>query len=56
MVTGAVWTYSRPSTAMLAAYEAEPDLAALRIEFTPTLRQTLEVLLSGLLARSGHLT
>jgi AcrR family transcriptional regulator len=54
MVTGAVWTYSRPSTAMLAAYEAEPGLAALRIEFAPTLRQTLEVLISGLLARSGR--
>jgi AcrR family transcriptional regulator len=55
MITGAVWTYSRPSTAMLAAYEAEPALAALRIDFTSTLQQTLEVLISGLLARSGGL-
>jgi AcrR family transcriptional regulator len=53
MVTGAIWSYSRPSAAMLAAYEAEPDLEALRINFAATLRETLEVLLSGLLARAA---
>jgi AcrR family transcriptional regulator len=51
MVTGAVWTHAHPSTAMLAAYEADPALAALRLDFTAVLRETLEVLLSGLLAR-----
>jgi AcrR family transcriptional regulator len=53
MVTGAIWSYSRPSAAMLAAYEAEPDLETLRINFASTLRETLEVLLSGLLARAA---
>jgi AcrR family transcriptional regulator len=52
MVTGAVWTYSQPAAAMLAAYEADPELAAMRLDFTTTLRQVLEVLLAGLLARS----
>ncbi|MFD3442581.1 TetR family transcriptional regulator [Streptomyces sp. NPDC058685] len=53
MVTGAVWTHAHPSAAMLAAYEADPALAALRLDFPSTLRQMLEVLLSGLLARAG---
>ena len=40
-----------PSAAMLAAYEADPSLAALRLDFPEVLRQTLEVVLSGLLVR-----
>jgi AcrR family transcriptional regulator len=51
MVTGAVWTHARPSAAMLAVYEANPELAVLRIDFADTLRQVFEVLVSGLLAR-----
>ncbi|MFZ3474110.1 TetR/AcrR family transcriptional regulator [Streptomyces sp. 4.24] len=52
MVTGAVWAHAHPSAAMLAAYEADPALAVLRLDFGATLRETLEVLLSGLLARA----
>jgi AcrR family transcriptional regulator len=51
MTTGAVWTHAQPSAAMLAAYEADPSLAALRLDFPEVLRQTLEVVLSGLLVR-----
>jgi AcrR family transcriptional regulator len=51
MTTGAVWTHAQPSAAMLAAYEADPSLAALRLDFPEVLRETLEVILSGLLAR-----
>ncbi|WP_351225440.1 hypothetical protein [Streptomyces sp. NPDC002133] len=54
MATGAVWTHAHPSAAMLAAYEADPGLAAMRLDFAVTLRETLEVLLSGLLARSSR--
>ncbi|TWP47920.1 TetR/AcrR family transcriptional regulator [Lentzea tibetensis] len=54
MVTGAVWTHSRPAAAMLAAYEADPALAALRLDFTATLRETLEVLIAGLFARRAR--
>lgn len=53
MFTGAVWPHAHPSAAMLAAYEADPALAALRMDFGATLRETLEVMLSGLLARAA---
>jgi AcrR family transcriptional regulator len=53
MATGAVWAHSQPSAAMLAAYQAEPELAALRLDFGTTLRELLAVLLAGLLARPG---
>ena len=39
-----------PAAAMLAAYEADPSLAAMRLDFTATLREVLEVLIAGLLA------
>jgi AcrR family transcriptional regulator len=51
MVTGAVWTYAQPAPGMLAAYEADPSLSVMRLDFTTTLREVLEVLISGLLAR-----
>jgi AcrR family transcriptional regulator len=54
MVTGAVWTHAQPSAAMLAAYQADPALASMRLDFTATLREVLEVLIAGLLARSSR--
>ncbi|WP_268240598.1 TetR/AcrR family transcriptional regulator [Streptomyces camponoticapitis] len=53
MTTGAIWTHAQPSAAMLAAYEADPSLAAMRIDFEVSLREMLEVVLSGLLARAS---
>ncbi len=53
LVTAALWPNTQPSAAMLAAYEADPALAALRLDFAATLREVLEVLLSGLLARQS---
>jgi AcrR family transcriptional regulator len=53
MTTGALWPHSQPSAAMLAAYEADPELAAMRLDFTATLREVLEVMSAGLLARGG---
>jgi AcrR family transcriptional regulator len=53
MTAGALWPHSQPSAAMLAAYEADPELAALRLDFTATLREVLEVMNAGLLARGG---
>ncbi|MFF9511445.1 hypothetical protein ACF1BU_34730 [Streptomyces sp. NPDC014724] len=52
MVSGAVWTHARPSAAMLAAYAAEPSLAALRMDFTITLEEMLATLIAGTLARA----
>jgi Tetracyclin repressor-like, C-terminal domain len=54
MVAGAVWPSAQPSAAMLAAYRADPELAAMRLDFTATVRDVLEVLISGLLARSSR--
>ncbi|MFD3523250.1 TetR/AcrR family transcriptional regulator [Streptomyces sp. NPDC058653] len=52
MSTGAIWTHTQPSAAMLEAYEADPSLAAMRIDFETSSRELLEVVLSGLLARA----
>jgi AcrR family transcriptional regulator len=52
LMTAALWPHTQPSAAMLAAYEADPALAALRLDFTATLSEVLEVLIAGLLART----
>jgi hypothetical protein len=39
---------------VLAAYEADPALAVMRTDFTATMREVLEVLIAGLLARSSR--
>lgn len=52
LCAGALWTHARPSAAMRAAYAAEPDLAALRIDFGSALEEMLATLLAGLLART----
>jgi len=54
MMTGALWPHTQPSAAMLAAYATEPDLAAMRLDFTATLGELLQVMTAGLLARSAR--
>ncbi len=49
LMAGALWTHHQPSEAMQAAYRADPDLAALRIDFSAALGELLTVLLTGLL-------
>jgi AcrR family transcriptional regulator len=49
LLGGAIWTHSRPSAAILAAYEAAPELSAMRVEFEPALRSALDAMLFGLL-------
>jgi len=51
LVTGSLWAYSRPSPAMLAAYDADPALAAMRLDFGEAVRDLLATLLAGLLVR-----
>lgn len=53
---GALWSHSRPSAAMLQAYDEDPSLAVLRLDFTDTVRQLLAVLLSGFLTRGNRPT
>jgi AcrR family transcriptional regulator len=51
MLAGAIWTHARPAPAILAAYEADPTLTALRMEFEPALRDAVGTLLTGVLPR-----
>lgn len=39
---------------MESAYQADPELAAMRLDFAATQREVLEVLISGFLARGGR--
>jgi hypothetical protein len=54
MMTGGLWPHTQPSAAMLAAYQADPALAAMRLDFTATMREVLEVLIARLLAHSSR--
>jgi AcrR family transcriptional regulator len=54
VITSALWPQCQPSAAMLAAYEADPSLAALRLDFEPALREFLEVFISGTLTRAAN--
>jgi hypothetical protein len=54
LITGSVRVHSRPSAAVLAAYEMEPGLAVFRLDFAAAVRGLLEVLIAGLLARAGQ--
>jgi len=51
MLAGAIWSHSHPTPAILAAYKADPALAAIRQEFAPSLRDALTTLLYGVLPR-----
>ncbi|MFX4291910.1 TetR/AcrR family transcriptional regulator [Streptomyces bohaiensis] len=53
LTVGAVWTHARPSPAMLAAYDADPSLAAMRMEFENTVRRMLATLVAGALTRTS---
>jgi AcrR family transcriptional regulator len=55
LAAGALWAHSCPSAAMLAVYEAEPELAAFRLGFTEVLSEVLAVFASGLVARGPGL-
>ncbi|MBE1495316.1 AcrR family transcriptional regulator [Amycolatopsis lexingtonensis] len=53
IMTGGLWTHCRPSPSALAAYEADPALAALHLELAPALQNGLAMLISGAMARTG---
>ncbi|MFE2090505.1 hypothetical protein [Streptomyces sp. NPDC057582] len=54
MVTGAVRPHAQPSAATPAAHETDPSPASTRLDFTATLRQLLEGLLTGALTRASQ--
>lgn len=51
VLVGALWSVTCSSTSMLAAYEADPALAAMRVDFAPALQEAVAVIISGALAR-----
>jgi hypothetical protein len=51
VLAGALWSATCSSAGMLAAYEADPALAAMRVDFAPALREAVSVIISGALAR-----
>ncbi len=53
LLAGTLWTHSHPVPAVLAAYEADPALAAVRLDFEPALTDALRTLLYGALPRDG---
>jgi AcrR family transcriptional regulator len=52
---GALWSYTQPPASVLAAYEADPSLAVLRLDFAAALEEALATLFTGSLARAGAL-
>jgi AcrR family transcriptional regulator len=51
LIAAAAWNYSRPPEALLEAYAADPEVAAMRSDFTDVLRESLAVTISGVLTR-----
>jgi AcrR family transcriptional regulator len=52
---GALWSYTQHPASVLAAYEADPSLAVLRLDFAAALEEALATLFTGSLARAGAL-
>ena len=52
LLAGAIWSHSHPVPAILAAYEADPALAALRMDFEQAMTESLRTLLYGALPRA----
>jgi AcrR family transcriptional regulator len=52
---GALWSYTQPPASVLAAYESDPSLAALRLDFAAALEEAIGTLITGTLARAGAL-
>lgn len=53
LCAGALWTHANPPEALLAMYDAEPDLAVLRVRFPDALHEIIATLVAGMLARGG---
>ncbi len=49
---GALWSYTQHPASVLAAYEADPSLAVLRLDFAAALEEALATLFTGSLARA----
>jgi AcrR family transcriptional regulator len=52
ILAGGLWTHARPSASALAAYEADPVVAELRLDMATSLEHGLATLIAGAVA--GH--
>jgi AcrR family transcriptional regulator len=52
LIIGGVWANSQPSPGMAAAYEAHPELQAMRLDLRLAIRELLATLLVGVVNRS----
>jgi AcrR family transcriptional regulator len=48
-LAGALWQISTPSAALAELYETDPELVHARVELTPRLRRTAQIMLAGLI-------
>jgi AcrR family transcriptional regulator len=55
LVVGGAWSICRPSPALLAAYERDPALAALRLDYRIAVRELIATTLAGLRVRHASL-
>ncbi len=53
VLAGALWAYARPSASTLAAFDADPTLADLRLDPPAVMEDALATLIAGTLARSA---
>lgn len=51
LMTSAAWPHSTPANAVLEAYKVETSLADLHLSFADYIRGTLEIAISGIIAR-----
>jgi hypothetical protein len=52
ILAGAIWSHAHPTAAIVAAYESDPAIADLRLDFETDLREALQTLLYGVLPRA----
>jgi AcrR family transcriptional regulator len=52
ILAGGLWTHARPSASALAAYEAEPGVAELRLDLASSLEYGVATLIAGAVARA----
>ncbi|MDT2008307.1 TetR/AcrR family transcriptional regulator [Rhodococcus opacus] len=56
VLVGGVWAASQPSPGMAAAYAADPELAAMRLNFETAVREMIATVLAGLAHRDPDLS
>lgn len=52
LMTAGSWPQSRPAPALQAAYEADSEVAATRMDFTEVVRDLVDLLITGMLSRN----